>query len=104
MVSVPARRLQVAYATRRGLSVRRACRLLGVARSSLKYVSRLEERDRPVVEAMKRLASQYPRYGYRRIQVFLEREGYPAVALEECAPRGAAARFPASAPAPISRT
>ena len=76
MVSVPARRLQVAYATRRGLSVRRACRLLGVARSSLKYVSRLEERDRPIVEAMKRLASQYPRYGYRRIQVFLEREGY----------------------------
>jgi len=76
VVSVPARRLQVAYATRRGLSVRRACRLLGVARSSLKYVSRLEERDRPIVEAMKRLASQYPRYGYRRIQVFLEREGY----------------------------
>lgn len=76
MVSVPARRQQVAYATKRGISVRRACRLLSVARSSLGYVSRLEERDRPVLEAMRRLAAQYPRYGYRRIQVFLEREGF----------------------------
>jgi putative transposase len=47
-----------------------------VARSSLSYVSRLEERDRVVVEVMKALAARYPRYGYRRIQVFLEREGY----------------------------
>ena len=56
--------------------MRRACELLSVARSSLTYVSRLEARDRPVLEAMKRLAAQYPRYGYRRIQVFLEREGF----------------------------
>jgi putative transposase len=76
VVSVPARRQQVGYATKRGISVRRACELLGVARSSLNYVSRLEARDRPVIEAMKRLAAQYPRYGYRRIQVFLEREGF----------------------------
>jgi len=76
VVSVPARRQQVGYATKRGISVRRACELLSVARSSLTYVSRLEARDRPVVEAMKRLAAQYPRYGYRRIQVFLEREGF----------------------------
>jgi len=30
-----------------------------------------------VVVAMRELASQYPRFGYRRIQVFLERRGLP---------------------------
>ncbi len=40
MVSVPARRTQVAFATGRGLSQRRACTLLGVARSALCYRSR----------------------------------------------------------------
>ena len=28
-----------------------------------------------MIEAMKRLSSQYPRYGYRRIRIFLAREG-----------------------------
>ena len=60
----------------RGLSQRRACRLLSVARSGLTYASRLEQRDAPVVEAMRDLARQYPRYGYRRIQVFLARQGF----------------------------
>ena len=76
MVSVRARRLQVAYATSRGLSVRRACTLLKVARSELNYTSRLAVRDAPVLETMRRLSGRYPRYGYRRIQVFMEREGY----------------------------
>jgi putative transposase len=76
VVSVPARRQQVAYGIKRSLSVRRACKLFGVARSSLSYVSRLVAKDAEVIAAMRRLAAQYPRYGYRRIQVFLEREGY----------------------------
>ena len=76
MVSVPARRQQVACGVKRSLSVRRACALFRVARSALTYVSRLDARDADVLTAMKRLAAQYPRYGYRRIQVFLEREGY----------------------------
>ena len=33
-------------------------------------------RDAPAVAAMRRLAAQYPRYGYRRIRIFLKREGY----------------------------
>ena len=37
MVSVPARRRQVAYARQRGVSQRRACTLLSVARSALGY-------------------------------------------------------------------
>ena len=76
MVSVQARRQQVAYAASRGLSLRRACTLLKVARSALQYTSRLAERDAPVIAAMKQLAQRYPRYGYRRIRVFLARDGY----------------------------
>ena len=75
MVSACARRRQVAFARERGVSVRRACALLSVARSTLRYESRLTVRDAPVLRAMRELSAQYPRYGYRRIQVFLERRG-----------------------------
>lgn len=47
-----------------------------VARSTLRYESRLVRRDAPVVTVMRELAAQYPRYGYRRIQVFLARRGH----------------------------
>lgn len=70
------RREQVAYACERGLSQRRACELLEVSRSSLSYRPVRAERDAPALEAMKRLAAQYPRYGYRRIRIFLRREGH----------------------------
>jgi putative transposase len=36
----------------------------------------LAKRDAPVVEAMRELSAQYPRFGYRRIQVFLARRGH----------------------------
>ena len=75
MVSSQARREQVAFACERGLSQRRACELLEVARSALTSASVRAERDAPALEAMKRLAAQYPRYGYRRIRIFLRREG-----------------------------
>jgi putative transposase len=76
MVSAPVRRLQIAYVCQRGRSVRRACALLSVARSTAQYESRLVARDAPAVAVMHELAAQYPRYGYRRIQVFLERRGH----------------------------
>lgn len=76
MVSVPVRRRQVAYAKSRGLSERRACTLLHVARSALHYQSKFGAKDAPVVVAMRRLLGLYPRYGYRRIHVFLDREGH----------------------------
>ena len=77
MVSSQARREQVAHACTRGVSQRRACELMELTRSSLGYRSVRAERDGPTIEAMKRLAAQYPRYGYRRIRVFLRREGHP---------------------------
>jgi putative transposase len=76
MVSARVRRRQVAYLCQRGRSMRRACALLSVARSSLRYQSRLALRDAPVITVMRELAAQYPRYGYRRIQVFLARRGH----------------------------
>jgi putative transposase len=76
MVSASVRRQQIGYVCQRGRSVRRACALLNVARSMIGYRSRLAERDAPVVAAMRELAAQYPRYGYRRIQIFLGRQGH----------------------------
>ncbi len=75
MVSACDRRKQVAYVRRRGISLRRACALLRVARSTIGYESALAKRDAPVVSAMRELAAQYPRFGYRRIQVSLARRG-----------------------------
>ncbi len=34
------------------------------------------ERDAPALSAMSRLSALYPRYGYRRIRIFLRREGH----------------------------
>jgi len=76
MVSARVRRQQIAFVCQRGRSVRKACALLRVARSTLQYQPRLPQRDAPAVAAMQELAAQYPRYGYRRIQVFLERRGH----------------------------
>ncbi len=76
MVSASVRRQQIAYVCQRGRSIRRACALLRVARSTVQYQPRLAQRDAAAVAVMHELAAQYPRYGYRRIQVFLERRGH----------------------------
>lgn len=76
MVSVPARREQVLYAHKRGLSLAKSCTLLSVARSSLRYTSRLDAKDAPVIASMRRYSAQYPRFGYRRIHIYLERDGF----------------------------
>jgi putative transposase len=76
-VSVPARRKQVAYGRERDLSARRACTLFSVARSALDYQCRRGNADSEVIERMRTLSAQYPRYDYRRIRIFLARDGYP---------------------------
>jgi putative transposase len=75
-VSVPARWRQVAYGRERGLSARRACTLFSVARSALGYRSRKAAKDVAVIERMRDLSAQYPRYGYRGIRIFLGRGGH----------------------------
>lgn len=76
MVSAPVRRQQVEFARRRGLSYRRGCALLSVARSSLHYVSKRSAADEPALKIMRELSAQYPRYGYRRIRIFMRRRGH----------------------------
>ena len=76
MVSSQAKRDSVALAVLRGHSERGACELIGISRSMLSYRPVRAEHDAPAIAAMRRLAQQYPRYGYRRIRIFLRREGY----------------------------
>jgi putative transposase len=76
VVSPLGRRNQVGRARTRGLSQLLACGLIGVARSSLSYELRLPAKDAPIIAAMKVLSAQYPRYGYRRIRIFLRRQGF----------------------------
>src|SRR3990167_4188677 len=75
MVSVQARREQVSYAVERGLSQRVACALLKISRSNLYYSHKMPVKDGPVIEVMKKLSGIYPRFGSRRIRIFLQREG-----------------------------
>jgi putative transposase len=76
VVSLQVRRDQVGFLIGRGISKRRACGLIGVSRSGMSYESRIDAKDKPVIEAMRRLSGQYPRYGYRKIRIFLSREGH----------------------------
>jgi putative transposase len=75
MVSVQVRREQAHYAIQRGLNHRRACALLSTNRSSLFYSHKMPIKDQTVIEAMKQLSGTYPRFGSRRIRVFLGRSG-----------------------------
>ncbi len=75
-MSLQARRDQVGFLIGHGISKRRACGLIGVSRSGMSYESRIDAKDKPVIEAMRRLSGQYPRYGYRKIRIFLSREGH----------------------------
>ena len=41
----------------------------------MSYHSRKAAKDAAAIERMKELSAQYPRYGYRRIRIFLGRDG-----------------------------
>ena len=75
MVSVQARRDQTHYAINRGVTHRRACTLLKISRCSLYYDPKMPGKDAPVIHAMKELSGTYPRFGSRRIRIFLQRTG-----------------------------
>lgn len=54
---------------------RRACRVVGLASSTLYYQSRRPERAE-VRARLRDLAAQRPRWGYRRLHILLHREGH----------------------------
>ena len=60
---------------RYGLSERRACRLIGIGRSTLRYRSHPRSEEEPLRRRLRELAAERPRFGYRRLHVLLRREG-----------------------------
>jgi putative transposase len=58
------------------MSERRACRLVNQPRGTQRYQLARREDEDALTEAIVELASQYGRYGYRRITALLKREGW----------------------------
>jgi len=58
------------------VSERRVCRVLGQSRTSQRYQAITAPDEEPLTAAIVRLASQYGRYGYRRITAMLRDEGW----------------------------
>lgn len=62
--------LQVQFA----VSERCACRLVGMSRSTVRYQRRSRD-DTALIERLRELARERPRFGYRRLHALLRREG-----------------------------
>jgi putative transposase len=75
MVTPDVKRSAVAHACdAHGMSQRRACRVLAVDRSSIRYRS-IRPDDADLRDAMKKVAAERRRFGYRRIHIMLVRQG-----------------------------
>lgn len=75
MVTPAARRQAARYVQEaHKLSERRAGRLFAISNSSLRYQSRKPD-DAAIRQRLKALATERPRFGFRRLGVLLEREG-----------------------------
>jgi putative transposase len=74
----PARRRQAVERVRcqLGVSERRACRVLEQPRTSQRYDVRLADDEHLLTKRIIELATEYGRYGYRRITALLRREGW----------------------------
>jgi len=57
------------------MSERRACRIIGADRASMRYRSRRQP-DETLRERLRQLAHERRRFGYRRLYVLLRREGH----------------------------
>ena len=60
-----------------GVSERRACKVLGQARTTQRETPEYGEFERRLTERIVELALEYGRYGYRRITALLQQEGWP---------------------------
>jgi putative transposase len=72
---VSARRDVALLVTEHQLSERQACRLLELDRSTYRYEARPDANSQ-LREALRELARQKPRYGYRRLWAILDRQGW----------------------------
>ncbi|MEA2086383.1 MAG: IS3 family transposase [Chloroflexota bacterium] len=77
MVSPLARRSAVKYLVKQmGSSQRRACVVVGLSRSLVRYIARRRRDEAKLIKKIHELAIRHSRYGYRRITVLLRREGF----------------------------
>ena len=77
MLSPPRRRRVVTQACEKlGVSERRACRVLGQPRSTQRRTPYVPHDEPRLIERIVELASQYGRYGYRRITGLLRAESW----------------------------
>ena len=78
MVSSAQKKTAVAHVvTQRLCSVRRACRYLGMARSTYRYTPKpVPNRREQLYQRIVALSWAYPCYGYRRIRSSLAKEGW----------------------------
>lgn len=65
------RRQTLTQLTAKGLSGRSACRWTGWSRRVLDYPLRQPAQDEQLLERMRAVARQYPRFGYRRVAVLV---------------------------------
>jgi putative transposase len=61
---------------RLGVSEHRACRVLGQPRSTQRHVPLVPDDEAALTAEIVRLASEYGRYGYRRVTALLRRDGW----------------------------
>ena len=66
----------MSHACEHGVSERHACLLLGQPRGTQRYRPTQREDEDALTQAIVALASQYGRYGYRRITALLQRAGW----------------------------
>ena len=57
------------------VSQRRACRVVPISRKAMRHQSVRVQRDAPLIQRLKQLGEQYPRYGYLMLHSLLKAEG-----------------------------
>ena len=74
----PARRRQAVEQVQQELDVseRRACRVIGQPRSTQRYSKRPADDEELLTKRVVELASEYGRYGYRRVTALLRNDGW----------------------------
>jgi len=58
------------------VSLRRACKLVGLSRNSVKAPIGKQDKDKPVVASLRRILAERPRSGYRMLHQIAVREGF----------------------------
>lgn len=77
MVNPPGKKAAISYLLENySISERHACRVVSIARSTMRYIGRVSEENKAITERLKQLASKKPRYGALRLHALLRREGF----------------------------